>query len=80
MQEEGINFKIKLTFFFFLHVTCFIENVRHFVLFGKTNLPIGNKKIDNRYFNFISSQFLLGWRGHKTENKKMLAFCDMGIV
>ena len=70
MYEEGINLKIKLTSSFF---TCFTEKVLHFILFGKINLPIGNKKIDNRYFNFMSGQFLLGRRGRKSKNKNILA-------
>ena len=50
---------------------------RHFVLFGKINLPIGNKKVDNRHFNFMSGKVLLGRRRGKTKNKKkMLALSE----
>ena len=54
----------------FQFLTCFIEKVCGF---WKNKSPRRNKKLDNSYFNFISGQFLLGRRGRKTKNKKMLA-------
>ncbi len=39
-----------------------------------------NSPLDNRYFNFISGQFLLGRRGRKTQNKKMLAYVRVILI
>ncbi len=66
----GNKFKNKIDIFHFF--TCFIKKVRHFVLFGKINLPIGNKKIDNRYFNFMSGHFC--WVGGDV-NRKIKKCC-----
>ncbi len=84
MYEEGINLKIKLAVSVFYMFYRKSSPYRTF-FFGKINLAIGNKKIDNRYFNLCRVNFC--WdggdvkrRGRKIKNAGLTLCVNNHIV